>query len=689
MKTLIALALAATSTAALAAQERFTVMTVSGKNVGHIWADTNGGTTTIDYDVKNNGRGPTFKETLSVDAQGVPTRWVTQGTTTFGSRVGETFERRGTRSTWTDSTGKGQSVRPGIYVAQNGSPYSNGVYARALLARPDGKFAALPGGELTLEKLEPFALNGKSGAIAATVYAVGGIQQSPNLILLDANGTLVAAISTYANAIREGYEGENDRLVKLAERLSNERLARIQKEGAHRWAAPIRITNVRVFDPVAEGLSDPKDVIVSGRRIAAVLPAGSKTTPGEVIVDGAGGTIVAGMVEMHGHIGADDALANVLAGVTTVRDLGNDNEVLASLIDRIERGEVAGPRILRTGFIEGKSPFSSNNGFVVDSEARALEAVRWYAARDFIAIKIYNSIDPKWVPAMVKEAHRLGLRVQGHIPAFTNADAMIDAGYDELTHLNQLALGWVIKPDEDTRTLFRITAQQRLPGLDLNSAPVQATLARLKAKGIGLDDTFVIHEWLFKSRNGQPQPQVADVIDHLPIGEQRDARQAVTDLATIGGEANAQATFARLTEIMRALKDNGTPLFPGTDMGGSFAYHHELELYQTLGYTPAQILRRATLDMQKYLGRDQSLGSVEKGKLADFFLVPGDPTKDLKAIKRIAMVVNDGAVYFPSEVYPRIGIKPFAAAPRVTQPKAAEADAVPHGADVEHGAHFE
>jgi hypothetical protein len=675
MKIVIALALAATSTLAMAAQERFTVVSVSGKNVGHIWADTNGSTTTIDYDVKNNGRGPTFKETLSVDAQGIPTRWVTAGTTTFGSKVGETFERRGNRASWTDSTGKGQSSKPGIYVAQNGSPYANGVYARALM-KAGGKFAALPGGELTLEKGEAITLNGTGGPIAANVYAVGGINQSPSMVLLDAQGNLVASISTYANAIREGYEGESDRLIKLAERLSNERLARIQKEGAHRWAAPIRITNVRVFDPVAEGLSDPKDVVVSGRRIAAVLPAGSKATPGEVTIDGAGGTIVPGMADMHGHIGADDALVNVLAGVTTVRDMGNDNAVLAGLIGQIEAGEVAGPRIVRTGFIEGKSPYSAQNGFVVDSEAKALEAVRWYAARDFIAIKIYNSIDPKWVPAMVKEAHRLGLRVQGHIPAFTNADAMIDAGYDELTHLNQLALGWVIKPTEDTRTLFRITAQQRLPGLDLTSAPVQATMARLKAKGIGLDDTFVIHEWLFKSRNGKPQPWAVDVIDHLPIGEQRDAKQAVTDLATIGGEANAQATYARLTDIMRMLKDNGVPLFPGTDMGGSFAYHHELELYQTLG-------------MQKYMGRDQSLGSVEKGKLADFFLVPGDPTKDLKAIKRIAMVVNDGAVYFPSEVYPKIGIKPFADAPRVTQPKAVAANEVPHGGDIEHGAHFD
>jgi imidazolonepropionase-like amidohydrolase len=104
----------------------------------------------------------------------------------------------------------------------------------------------------------------------------------------------------------------------------------------------------------------------------------------------------------------------------------------------------------------------------------------------------------------------------------------------------------------------------------------------------------------------------------------------------------------------------------GTDTGGSFTFHRELELYQRAGMTAPEILTRATLDMARYLGQDQQLGSIEKGKLADFFLVPGDPTADLKAIKAIRMVVKDGTVYFPSEVYPKFGITPFVDPPRVT-----------------------
>jgi len=106
----------------------------------------------------------------------------------------------------------------------------------------------------------------------------------------------------------------------------------------------------------------------------------------------------------------------------------------------------------------------------------------------------------------------------------------------------------------------------------------------------------------------------------------------------------------------------------GTDTGGSFTYHRELQIYQEKGImTAPEILKRATYDSAKYTSQDQRMGSIEKGKLADFFLIPGDPTKDIKAIKTISMVVKDGTFYYPSEVYPKFGITPFTTAPRVIE----------------------
>jgi imidazolonepropionase-like amidohydrolase len=114
------------------------------------------------------------------------------------------------------------------------------------------------------------------------------------------------------------------------------------------------------------------------------------------------------------------------------------------------------------------------------------------------------------------------------------------------------------------------------------------------------------------------------------------------------------------------MRERGIFMVPGTDMGGSFVFHRELELYQRIGMTPAEILAWATHGMADYLGDGDELGRIEPGYLADFFLVPGDPTEDFKAVKTISMVAADGRVYFPADIYPEFGIRPFIEAPAVT-----------------------
>jgi imidazolonepropionase-like amidohydrolase len=656
--------------AAASAQTASFTAIFGGKQVGHLIAETKGDTTTIDFDIKNNGRGPTDAETIKSNAEGLPVAWTIKGATTFGSKVDERFSQSGGRAEWTDSTGKGSAKieRPGLYVAQSGSPWGDGIIAKALLKAPGMTLPALPGGTLRLEKGEALTVQGSGGPVQATRYDLLGIQLTPTTLLLDDKGDLFAEVSPDFILIRKGYEGEEVRLRKLAADWSTARYVDMEKKVAHRYPGPVRIRNVRLFDPKTSALTDPVSVVMRGKEIAAVETLDSPATPGEVTIDGAGGTLVAGLYEMHAHIGQDDALLNLIAGITTVRDMGNDNAVLDDLIQRMDSGVIGGPHVIRSGFIEGKSPFSANNGILVDSQQQAIDAVRWYGARGYWQIKIYNSMNPAWVPAMVKEAHRLGMRVAGHVPAFATADDMIAAGYDEMTHINQFMLGWVIKPDEDTRTLFRLTALKRLPALDLQSAKVQHTIQMMVDGKKAIDPTLGIHEQLTQNRDGQVPPGAVDYLDHMPIGYRRGAMKAWVDTSAPGDDKAYRKAFEQILKTTKMLHDRGVFIVFGTDTGGSFTYHRELELYQRAGFTPAEILKRATYDSARYTGQDQRLGSIEKGKLADFFLIPGDPTKDLKAIKSIRMVVKDGAIYYPAEVYPHFGIQPFATAPTVTVP---------------------
>lgn len=667
LRSILLIALLTVSSTSNADTERFSVFRQDTR-IGKLVAEVSGNSVKVEFDVKDNGRGPTVSEYVRLDATGLPEEWKIVGKQTFGSRIDENFVRAKQESTWRDSTGPGTATGPAqLYVAQSASPWAMQIYAQALLnaRRP---LNVLPAGTLTLTPGEKLTLQGPNGSVEVTRFDLGGLATVPTSMLLDGQGRLVALPTASGGVVRDGFESENARLRKLATQWQREGWSKIQRETARRFEGPVRFRNVRLFDPVMRRLTERVSVVVMGRAIAGVQANDAVVTPGETVIDGAGGTLIPGMFEMHAHLGEESALLNVLAGVTSVRDMGNSNPVLAALEASIEAGQLAGPRIFKAGFIEGKSPFNATNGLVVDSQAGALEAVRWYAARGFAQIKIYNSIKPEWVPAMVKEAHSLGLRVMGHVPAFTTADAMFAAGYDEITHINQLALGWVITRGEDTRTLFRLTALGRLAGLDLDSAAVQATLQTMKIKGIALDATLGIHEHLLLNRNGRTIPGAVDYAGNMPVAVQRDLKRAWIDPQEVGGEANAQRAFAKLTELLRRANSKGIFIVPGTDTGGSFTYHRELELYTQIGMSPADVLTRATLDMARYLGVDQRLGSIAQGKLADFFLVQGDPTVDIKAIKAVRAVMKDGMLYLPDEVYPRLGIKPFSTPPVITPP---------------------
>ena len=243
---------------------------------------------------------------------------------------------------------------------------------------------------------------------------------------------------------------------------------------------------------------------------------------------------------------------------------------------------------------------------------------------------------------------------------------LIEAGFDEITHANQLMLGWVLEDGEDTRTLFRFKAMKRFPSLYPGGEEVQYTISRMLERNVAHDPTIAIHEHGLTAVNGEPAPMARDIIDHLPTNEQRSLKQALFGTESPEERAEYVAAFDFILDILARLHSEGVLLLPGTDLGGSFAYHRELELFETIGLTPAEVLRRASYDMATYLGQAEDLGSIEKGKYADFFLVPGDPTRSLKELRQIRMVVSDGVVYFPSEIYPWFGIRPFSEIPQVT-----------------------
>jgi imidazolonepropionase-like amidohydrolase len=206
----------------------------------------------------------------------------------------------------------------------------------------------------------------------------------------------------------------------------------------------------------------------------------------------------------------------------------------------------------------------------------------------------------------------------------------------------------------------------RAADLDLTSPKVRHTIDLMKAHNTGLDTTAVILERLMLSRAGQIAAQDAPYLDHMPIGYQRYRKRSFVNFKDDGEKAQYDRAFSQVMATLALLHREGIRLWPGTDDATGFTVHRELELYGELGMSPGEVLRVATYDCDQYLSRDQRYGSLARGKRADFFLVPGDPSKDISAIRRIQLVMKDGVIYYPQEIYEALGIKPFELPPSLT-----------------------
>ena len=201
-------------------------MIIAGKDTGGMIVERDGDHIEIDFDYKQNGRGPTIVEEIDLDADGLPVRWQISGRTTFGNAVDERYRYAGGTAEWQDATGTGSAslASNSFYVDQNGSFYSLALLARALLADDDGAMEVLPGGSVRIEDRGSLTLKGADGPTRVTTYEIFGLSMAPANVTLDEDGEFFATASPRFVAVRAGYEAQADEILRAqAERLSTQR----------------------------------------------------------------------------------------------------------------------------------------------------------------------------------------------------------------------------------------------------------------------------------------------------------------------------------------------------------------------------------------------------------------------------------------------------------------------------------
>lgn len=404
-------------------------------------------------------------------------------------------------------------------------------------------------------------------------------------------------------------------------------------------AETLAITNVTIIDANADVGRARMTVVIEGERIAAVgATSGVRIPAGATVVDGTGRFLMPGLADLHNHvvppvptpIDADRAaLGGLLAwGITTVFSPGMDLEALEGLKQAALAEPAHYPRyfsagqviVIGAGFEFPRASWSKPaTPEDARAEVRALHAVGADMIKFLVPDVATSPLRPEIYAAIVDEAHRLGLKAVAHAPQLGAAHAALRAGADGLVH------GIYDRPvDDELIALMKRNAAFYVPTsvlFDLVADP-KRWLARARA----FEDTGRVAAAAFA---GLESPELL---------------QAVEATKDTGFGSNNVATAENNLRVVHAA---GIPLVVGTDtpvlgLIPGLATLLEMQSYADAGLAPIEVIRAATLNAQRALGREAQSGTVEAGKLAELILLYADPLADIGNLRRIKAVIQAG-----------------------------------------------
>jgi imidazolonepropionase-like amidohydrolase len=365
-----------------------------------------------------------------------------------------------------------------------------------------------------------------------------------------------------------------------------------------------------------------------------------------------------GLWDNHQHFSTNDGALDLANGVTSARDMANDTDEFLGRVTRFDNGSELGPRVFKAGIIDGTGPLAGPTKMRVDTAEAALKDVAWYADHGYGQIKIYSSVKPELVPLIADAAHARGLRVSGHVPAFMSAQMFVEAGADEIQHMNFIVLNFLFDSVQDTRGRTRFTAVgEHAHELGPDNPQVQEFVAFLKSHHTVLDPTMGVFQALFSGDPSAVTPGLEAIVPRFPPQVRRSMLSGAY-APPPGQEAAYHEAFPSMLRLLKALHEAGVTIIPGTDALSGYSLLHELELYAQAGIPPKEVLRMATLTSAQVVGADKERGVIAPGKLADLILINGDPSARMEDVHKITTVIKGGHVYDPAQIEASLGIAP-------------------------------
>jgi Amidohydrolase family len=608
--------------------------------------------------------------TLRATRDYTPRSFSISGSTSRFSKVDREVTVNGRRARFRDGQTTSDVALPERFFTISG--YAPVAVEMAMLRywRAHGSPARLPtvpSGEVEIHDRGGEVVTVDGRTIELRRYTIGGLAWGLETVWLDAKGAIAALVTRDAEfdhfeAVREDLEPALSSFITGAARDATEALDAVGRALPGRRAGLLALTGATLIDGTGRAPIVNAAVVVDNGRIVSAGPVASVAIPaGATPVDVSGKFIVPGLWDMHAHYEQVEwGPAYLAAGVTTVRDVGNEFDFIRVVRDMVNSGRGLGPFMLLAGIVDGDGP-NALGVTRVNSPQDALDWVKRYHDAGFQQIKIYSSMKPELVPAVTRAAHAAGMTVTGHVPDGMNLYQAVDAGMDQINHIEYLLeplgpsdFNWSIATQEE-----RTRVQSRI---DVHSPEAARLIAFVKEHETVVDDTASLYELLLRpatQRMSEVEPGAANLPPEL-----RD----LFDGAPESRAEAAKGAFARILELIGALHQAGVPLVVGTDQAvPAYSVYREMELYVQAGFTPMDALQAATIVPARLMNVDRETGTVEAAKRADLIVLDRNPLEDIRNIRSVHYVVANGVLFDPAPLWKSVGFVPpstAASAPR-------------------------
>lgn len=409
--------------------------------------------------------------------------------------------------------------------------------------------------------------------------------------------------------------------------------------------------HVTVVDGTGTAPQHDMTVVVIDGRIDSISKSAETQVEGRGHrIDGTGKTLIPGLIGMHNHtfyttsqrriqLDVTAPLLYLASGVTTIRTTGSYAPYSELELKRaINNRERIGPRMFVTGpYITGGEGYTYMTR--LDGPEDARRVVRYWAEEGVDWFKAYNLITREELAAAADEAHKMGIKITGHLCSVSFREA-VAAGIDNLEH------GFFTNTDYDEdKPLDECPSDFResLLSIDMNGEQVQTTFREMNAAGVGMTSTLAVYELYVPNR----PPLEQRVLDAMSPEVQKEYLQTRSNIA----DENSQLwkdLWVQALKFEKAFVEAGGLLASGVDPTGyggalpGYGDQRNYELLHEAGFSTSEVVQIMSLNGARVLGIDTETGSIEAGKHADLVLIDGDLASDPALIRNVEIVFRDG-----------------------------------------------